>query len=126
MAGTIVTTIAKKKMVQARAGIAPLPKIIGMVFGDGGVDAMGSVIPHTPDQNTLHHELLRKNIDGHEVLSDTSIRYVCTLAKDELANEYISECGLYDEDGDIVAMKSFLRKGKDDDMECVFECDDTF
>ena len=37
MAGTTVTTLAKKKMVKARAGISSLPKIVGMAFGDGGV-----------------------------------------------------------------------------------------
>ena len=77
MAGTTVTTLAKKKMVKARAGISSLPKIVGM-------------------------------------------------AENELANTYISEVGLYDADGDMVAMKAFLKKGKDADMECVFECDDTF
>ena len=116
MAGTTVTTLAKKKMVKARAGISSLPKIVGMAFGDGGVDSGGTVKPHSADQNTLHHELLRKNVDGYEVLSDTKIRYRCTLA----------EVGLYDADGDMVAMKAFLKKGKDADMECVFECDDTF
>ena len=37
MAGTTVTTLAKKKMVKARAGISSLPKIVGMAFGAGGV-----------------------------------------------------------------------------------------
>lgn len=64
----------------------------------------------------LHHELLRKNVDGYEVLSDTKIRYRCTLAENELANTYISEVGLYDADGDMVAMKAFLKKGKDADI----------
>ena len=91
MAGTTVTTLAKKKMVKARAGISSLPKIVGMAFGDGGVDSGGTVKPHSADQNTLHHELLRKNVDGYEVLSDTKIRYRCTLAENELANTYISE-----------------------------------
>ena len=107
MAGTTVTTLAKKKMVKARAGISSLPKIVGMAFGDGGVDSGGTVKPHSADQNTLHHELLRKNVDGYEVLSDTKIRYRCTLAENELANTYISEVGLYDADGDMVAMKAF-------------------
>lgn len=116
MAGTTVTTLAKKKMVKARAGISSLPKIVGMAFGDGGVDSGGTVKPHSADQNTLHHELIRKNVDGYEVLSDTKIRYRCTLAENELANTYISEVGLYDADGDMVAMKAFLKKGKDADM----------
>ena len=126
MAGTVVTTQAKRKMVRARAGIAALPKIVGMAFGDGGVDTGGIVKPHSADQNTLHHELLRKEVDGYEVVSDTKIRYRCTLTKSELANTYISEIGLYDADGDMVALKAFLKKGKDEDIECIFECDDTF
>lgn len=126
MAGTTVTTIAKKKMLRARAGIAPLPKIVGMAFGDGGTNAGGEIVVHSADQNKLHHEVLRKNVDGYEVLSDTRIRYTCTLAENELANTYISELGLYDADGDMVALKSFMKKGKDADMEVIFECEDTF
>ena len=70
MAGTTVTTLAKKKMVKARAGISSLPKIVGMAFGDGGVDSGGTVKPHSADQNTLHHELLRKNVDGSSARSN--------------------------------------------------------
>ena len=33
---------------------------------------------------------------------------------------------LYDEDGDIVAVKNFSVKGKDAGMEMIFEIDDTF
>lgn len=126
MAGTTVTTKAKKKMLQARAGIAALPKITGMAFGTGGVNESGAIIPHSAEQNLLHKEVLRKAIDGYEVVSDTKIRYSCTLAENELAGVYISECGLYDADGDMVAMKSFMKKGKDGDMEAVFECEDMF
>ena len=128
MAGTTVTTKARKKMLEARAGIAPLPKIIGIAFGTGGVSDAdpNTTIPHSADQNTLHKEVLRKPIDGYEVISDTIIRYRCTLAENELSDVYISECGLYDADGDMIAMKSFLKKGKDADMKATFECDDTF
>ena len=126
MAGTTVTTKAKKKMLEARAGIAALPKIVGMAFGTGGVNSSGEVIPHSADQNTLHNEVLRKAVDGYEVISDTKIRYSCTLGTDELADTYISEAGLYDADGDMVAMKAFLKKGKDSDMEAIFEVEDTF
>lgn len=126
MAGTTVTTIAKKKMLQARAGIAPVSKIVGMAFGTGGVNNSDVIVPHSPDQNKLHAEVLRKAIDGYEVISDTCIRYKTTLEETELANTYISEVGLYDADGDMVAMKAFMKKGKDADMEVIFECDDTF
>ena len=126
MAGTVVTTIAKRKMLEARAGISQLPVITGMAFGTGGVDSGGQVIPHSADQNSLNSEVLRKAVDGYEVISDTKIRYSCTLGVPELPDVYLSEVGLYDADGDFVALKSFMKKGKDADMEVVFECDDTF
>ena len=84
MAGTTVTTRAKKKMLEARAGIAALPKIVGMAFGTGGVNSAGEIVVHSPDQNALHKEVLRKNIDGYAVVSDTKIRYSCTLTASEL------------------------------------------
>lgn len=37
MAESIVTDIAREKMLKARAGVAPLPKIVGMAFGDGEI-----------------------------------------------------------------------------------------
>jgi len=127
MSGTVVTIKAKKKMLQARAGIiSQLPHISHMAFGDGGVDSNGNVIEFSPNATALHHERLRKAIDGYQVISDTCIRYSATIEEDELAGEYISECGLIDSAGDFMALKSFMKKGKDAGIEVIFECDDTF
>ncbi len=123
---TIVTTAAKKKMLEARAGIiSTVPTIAGMAFGTGGYSG-GSVVDHDPDDVALFTEAYRQAIDGYQVISDTQIRYSCTLAAGTLDNTFISEVGLYDSDGDFVAFKSFLEKGKDADIAVVFECDDTF
>ncbi|WP_413769359.1 phage tail protein, partial [Vibrio vulnificus] len=84
------------------------------------------VIAPVADQTELRHELLRKEIDRYEVVSRLVYRYVCTLNEGELANKYINEIALYDEDGDLIAIKSFLDKGKDEDQEMGFEIDDTF
>ena len=92
MSDSIVTNIAKKKIVQARAGLIPdLPKTIGMAFGDGA--ASGSAI-RRPRAN--------------------------------LAGQTNNEVALYDEDGDLLAIKAFSNKGKDGDMEMVFEILDKF
>lgn len=122
----IVTKKARKKMVQARAGAIVLPKIVGMAFGNGGVDAGGTVIPPSENQSKLSSELFRKVIDGYTFPSDTTCRYECTLSESELAGEEISEIGLYDEAGDIVAIKNFMAKGKDSDLEMTFQIDDVF
>lgn len=122
----LITKKAREKLVKARAGVIILPKIVGMAFGDGGCDSSGNVIAPKEDQVELKHELYRKEIDGYSFISDTVCRYECTLIESELANEYISEIGLYDADGDIVCIKSFKRKGKDDDLQMTYILDDVF
>ena len=126
MADAIVTLVAKTKMMKARTGEIALPKVVGIAFGKGGVDASGNVIAPDETQTTLNSELLRKEIDGYEFLSDTKCRYTCTLANDELVGSYLSEMALYDEDGDLVAIKNFLSKGKDADLEMTVQMDDEF
>lgn len=122
---SVVTSVAIKKMLEARAGIAPLDKITGMAFGDGAV-ADGVVGIPDPDVPFLKHEIHRQVIDGFQLISDSCIRYTCTLAKEALPEKMINEIALYDEAGDIVAIKTFLSKGKDSDVEMVFDVDDTF
>lgn len=126
MAEAVVTKIAKRKMVQARAGVKALPKITGMVFGNGAVAEDGTITPPAGEDTSLKNELLRKAVDKFEELTETSYRYTCTLAKTELGGVTVNEIALYDEDGDLVAIKSFSNKGKDEDMEMIFEIDDTF
>ena len=122
----VVTKSARNKMLKARAGDLVLPKIKGMAFGDGGVDGDGSIIVPSVDQTELHNELLRKEVSGYEYLNDTVCRYSCTLEASELAGKSISELALYDEDGDLIAIKNFSGKGKDDDLEMTFNIDDIF
>ena len=123
MANSVITLKAREKMVKARAGIQPLPAIVGMAFGDGGVDSSGTVL--APGE-TLRNEILRKAIDGYTEITSTSYRYTCTLGKEELVGTAISEIALYDTDGDYVGLKTFRTKYKDEDMEMVFELDDQF
>lgn len=126
MADAVVTLLAKKKMMKARCGEITLPKVVGMAFGSGGVDSSGSVVTPAETQTSLNSEMLRKDVDGYELISDTKCRYKCTLANDELVGKYISELALYDEEGDLVAIKNFLPKGKDSDLEITFQMDDEF
>lgn len=122
----IITRKARENLVKARAGAIQLPKIVGMAFGNGGVDAEGVVIPPTEEQSGLANEIFRKEIDGYSFPEDTTCRYECTLEESELAGEEISEVGLYDENGDVVCIKTFMRKGKDGDVEQTYTLDDIF
>ena len=66
----IITIAGRKKMLRARAGEIQLPKIVGFVFGDGGVDADGNVIAPLEAESELKNELLRKKYD-------TSTKHKC-------------------------------------------------
>lgn len=103
-----------------------LPKIVGFVFGDGGVDADGNVIAPLEAESELKNELLRKKYDTYTMLSDTKCKYECELKESELPGAAISEIGLYDADGDIVTIKRFTAKGKDADISMTFYINDTF
>lgn len=122
---TIITKKRRESLVKASAGAVTLPKITGMAFGDGGCTG-GEVVPPAENQTALKHELYRKDIDAYSFVDDTTCRYKCTLAEDDLAGEKISEIGLYDENGDIICIKVFTEKGKDGDLEMVFSIDDKF
>lgn len=122
----IITRIARTKLVKARAGAITLPKVVGMAFGDGGVDSSGNAIPPTDDQGRLNSEIFRKEVDGYSFPTETSCRYECTLSESELVGKFISEVGLYDAAGDIVCIKTFRKKGKDEDLTMTFVMDDIF
>ena len=89
------------------------------------MDSGGNVLTPSEEQTTLNNELTRKEIDGYTFTSNLVCRYSCTLEKTELPGCKISELALYDEDGDLVAIKNCLPKGKDDDLEMTFQIDDS-
>ncbi len=121
----ITTTIAKKKMLLARAGQQELPAITKMVFGSGGVNLAGEVLEPSEEQQELKEEIYEKDIGKVEIVSDTQIRYYCTLNENELIDKDISEIALADADGDLVTIKNFKAKGKDSDFEMTFKINDT-
>lgn len=126
MANAVTTLKAREKMVKARAGDIVLPKIVSMAFGSGGINPAGQPITPSAGDNRLKTEIFRKAVDGHKYISQMVCRYTCTLTKPELANKYINEIALVDSEGDLVAIKTFTNKGKDPDMEMIFEIDDEF
>ncbi len=124
--GMVITTVAaKKKILLARAGIQALPKISQMAFGDGGISVEGEVLEPAETQENLKHEILRKDIDGYEIISDTEIQYQCTLAENELNGSRLSEIALIDEEGEVLAIKNFSVKEKDAEWEMTFRIKDT-
>lgn len=58
----IITIAGRKKMLRARAGEIQLPKIVGFVFGDGGVEQMEMIIAPAGGRIRTKNELLRNEI----------------------------------------------------------------
>lgn len=127
MAESVITKLAKSKMLKIRAGIiSSFPKITGVAFGDGAATSGGIRIPLETDTE-LQHELLRQKIDKYTLSDDElSVLYECTLADEVLGGEKINEAALYDEDGDLVAIRSFSDKNKDNDIAMGFNFTDSF
>lgn len=122
----VITKKRRQNLCKASAGDITLPTIVGMAFGDGGVDSGGNVITPSDNQSALNNQLLRKACDSHTMVDNSVCRYVCTLSEAQLAGESISEIGLYDSAGDIVIIKNFPAKGKGSDEQMTFTLDDTF
>ena len=126
MAAKAITTLAaKRKMLLARAGKQALPPIKQMVFGAGGVTEAGEVLELEEGQQELKDEIFRKDIEKIEVINNMNIQYCCTLDENELSGADISEIALADEEGDLVAIKNFKAKGKDNDFSMTFKINDT-
>lgn len=122
----IVTKIARKKMAEARNGKIQLPPVQMIALGDGGMDGSGNLIEPSEEQESLNHELLKRDYDVSERLGDTSFRYRIDLQEGELAGKSVSEIALYDGEGDMLSVKTFQPKLIGDDMEVSFEVDDIF
>ena len=125
MGNSVITLMARKKLAMARKGDIDLPVVAGIALGDGA-EVNGVVKTPLADDTSLNNELVRKPYVMCNKLTDTSYRYRIDLEKDELAGKIINEAALYDADGDLLAIRTFIGKPKDNDMEMAFEFDDIF
>lgn len=124
MAKSVITKIRRRKMAEAsRTG--QIARITHVAVGNGGADENGEPVTPLAEDVMLRNELLRKEYAACRPVSDTSYEYDIKLEPDELVGQYISEIMLIDEDGDAVALLTFLPKGKDD-AETTFSIEDYY
>lgn len=126
MANAVITVKGREKICKAHAGDIPLPKIKYIAYGNGGVDADDNPLPMTGEEVSLRNELIRLEINEHGYPVPTTCEYKSSLGKAELANQYISELGLFDEEEDLIVYRTCLKKGKDDDMLFDFSVQEIF
>jgi len=126
MADAKITEKGREKLCKAHAGDISLPKLKYIAYGDGGVDENDVPYIVTGEEVSLRNELLRIEIQEHCFPEDTICEYQSELSKSDLANVYLSELGIFDEEGDLIIYETFLKKGKDDDMFFNFSLQEIF
>lgn len=134
MAGNkgVITAIGRRKLCMAHAGAITLPVIAKMVWGDGGVEENGEPKLATGKEIGLYNKVMEKELERYELIEEeesgekTTCRYTATLEKGEATGKEISEMGLLDAEGDLVAYRTFRRKGKDEDIPQTYDMDEIF
>ena len=121
MSQTIATAAGREKLAKARAGVIPLPKCAFIALGDGG-----ELQAPSDTAEGLFNEVIRKEITQVTFPSPATAAYTIKLSVTECAGVIFDEIGLFDEDGTLIAIKTFGGKQKDSDMEMSFEIDDVF
>ena len=126
-ANSVITRARRVNLANITSGaVENIPKITHIAFGDQGVDEKGQPLQPTEDQQALHHEVGRYEIDGVSNPVETTNRYTVTVPESDLVGLSLSEMALIDAEGVFAAVKNFLPKGKDGDVKFTFEFDDKF
>ena len=126
MANAVITEKGREKLCRSHAGDRSLPKLKWIAYGNGGTDEAGNPIPMTGKEEALRNELLRLEIDAHQYPIPTTCEYRSGIGKSDLVNIFLSELGIFDEEGDLIVYRTFLKKGKDDDMLFDFSIQEMF
>ena len=123
---TVTTRKAREKFAKAHAGAKPLPAVTKIGFGSGGHDVGGNPTPPSDTATSVPGEFLRKNITSTNYPVTTTLQIIGTLDFSEGNGQLVSACGLYDAEGDLVALKHFRPKPKDEEGKLIIEWDEQF
>lgn len=123
---TVTTVKGREKFAKAHAGLITLPAITQMGFGNGGIDGFGN--PTVPDDTSaqVSGEFLVKDFDSSTFVTPATVNVICTLDLAEGNGQDVSAVGIYDADGDLIAIKHFTAKPKDSETKIEITWDEQF
>ncbi|MED0735680.1 hypothetical protein [Aneurinibacillus thermoaerophilus] len=123
----IMTKKAREKIAKAYAGEGTVSPITQIGWGNGGHNP-STRAPVAPNDEwaQVPGEFLRKTLDDKSFPISTTLRMNAALLEAEGNGQEVSVCGLYDADGDLVAIKTFTPKKKDGDTEIEVQWDEEF
>jgi phage-related tail fiber protein len=115
MAESVVVNAYRQRIAARMAGGAQLAPITHMAFGDGGHNA--DLTPKAPSatQTKLNHEILRKPLAAITQEDLYSVTGKGTVEANEVVGSRISEACLIDANGQLVGLKTFAPKFKEND-----------
>lgn len=124
---TARTKVYREKLARSVAGIAPVPLVTHVAVGTGGVNQDGSPKPLTGEEKGLFNEVLRKAVTP-SLYNKTTVRCsVSVLADaDGVVGVGINEIGIFDSDGDLVAIKTTTSKNLEATDQLEFDIDAIF
>ena len=126
MANSVTTVTAREKFAAAHGDGSAVPQITNVGWGTGGHDANRQPTQPSGSLTSVPGEVLQKAIEGHSYPIATTARFTVKLEKTEANGSDISSCGLYDSAGDLIAVKHFAPKAKDNETEIVITWDEEF
>ena len=127
MANSVTTVKAREKFAKAHGDATPVPKIAQVGWGNGGHDpATRQPTQPSGSSTSVAGEFTRKDIDGISYPVSTTLRIDVSLLKAEGNGYEVSSCGIYDTAGDLIAIKHFPPKTKDNETEIYVTWDEEF
>lgn len=125
---TVTTIIAREKFAKSHGGDYVLPQITNVAFGTGGHNtSTGKPIPPENTYTEVPGEIINKEINSHEYPVDTALRVIGSISDLDIGTgDDISACGIYDSEGDLVAIKTFSPKTMSADMTIEVAWDELF
>ncbi len=123
---TITTLNARIKFAKAHGEGLPVPKITKIGWGNGGVDANGKLIELNENMTILPGEFIRKNVTDIYYPENNIVSFKSILNTEEGNGEYVSSCGLFDEENTLIAIKVFKPKYKDNETTIEIEWHEEF
>lgn len=125
---TVTTVRAREKFARSHGGDRTLPAITQIAFGTGGHNpSTGEPLAPSDSAVEVPGEIIKKSINTHSYPIATTLRVVGDVTDLDVATgEDISSCGIYDSDGDLVAIKTFSPKTMSEDMRIEITWDELF
>ncbi len=114
MGNEISTVTFREKLAEVTAGTGTLPQASQIAFGNDGVDGSGNPVDPTGLETTVPGQFIQKALSTVS-FTGTTTELEGLLDFDEGNGEEVSAVGIYDADGDLMALKTFTPKNKDNE-----------